>query len=131
MIMVYATSLVALVLLDAVWLYAMAHFYRTQLGHVFAESFLLAPAIIFYVFYIAAILYFVVYPYIDTSSSAQSSIAMVFIRGLLFGAIVYAAYDLTNHATIKQWPILVTVVDIAWGAILTGVVSLIGYLAAK
>lgn len=130
MLNAYLVSLVSLVVIDSVWLYSMAGFYRAKLGHVFAENFSLIPASVFYLCYVGAILYFVVYP-VFSQGVSHSTILGIFLKGLLFGAIVYSAYDLTNQATIKNWPVLVTIVDITWGAVLTAVVSVAGWFVLK
>lgn len=124
-IFAYITTLISLVVIDSIWLHAMVGFYRSRLGHIFAESFSVFPAAIFYIAYSAAILYFVVY------SSTGGSLLKVFLVGVCFGAIAYATYDLTNQATLKDWPVIVTIVDIVWGALLTGIVSGIVFLAFR
>ena len=64
-------------------------------------------------------------------SLQDGSLRKVLILGALFGLVTYATYDLTNHATIKNWPWIVTVVDLCWGTVLTASVSCIGYLAGR
>lgn len=79
-------------------------------------------AIIFYLLFIVGLVVFVVAP-----SLAKQSWSQALLLGALFGLICYATYDLTNLATIKNWPILVTVVDLIWGTVLSASVSYISY----
>lgn len=101
-------------LLDFLWLrWAGPNFYRPALGDILAESFRPAPALVFYVAYISAIVWFAVRPGLTSGFGAAA------LNGALFGAIAYATYDLTNQATLRVWPVHVTVVDICWGALAT------------
>ena len=101
-------------LLDFFWLrWAGPNFYRPALGDLLAESFRPAPALVFYVAYISAIVWFAVRPGLKSGFGAAA------LNGALFGAIAYATYDLTNQATLRVWPVHVTVVDICWGALAT------------
>jgi len=107
-------------LVDGVWLVVMGQrFYRYYLGYLFADSFAYSWAILFYMLYAVAVTHFIVVPYVIQSSV---SVSRIFLEGFLFGFVVYSAYDLTNQATIKNWPLIVTIVDMLWGAALTGIV---------
>ena len=79
------------------------------------------PAVLFYVIYITGLSFFVLEPAITENAGVYQS----FIAGALFGLVTYATYDLTNHATLERWPLSVTVVDLVWGSILTGGVSVL------
>jgi uncharacterized membrane protein len=110
--------------IDMVWLGFFAkNFYKEKLGFIFTGEINWAAALIFYLIYIAGILFFAVLP-----ASREQSWAMALINGAVLGALCYATYDLTNMATIKQWPLIVVIVDIIWGIVLTGGVSVITYL---
>lgn len=125
-IALYAITLIVFLGIDGVWLYAMSdRFYKKQLGHVMRETPLLGAALLFYLLYVLVVLIVVVMPAAEKGSLAQ---ALVF--GVLFGIAAYGTYDITNLSTIRDWPVIVTVVDIIWGGALTGVVSLAGYLVA-
>lgn len=101
-------------LLDFLWLrWAGPNFYRPALGDLLAESFRPAPALVFYGAYVSAIVWFAVRPGLSGGIGAAA------LNGALFGAIAYATYDLTNQATMRVWPVHVTVVDIGWGAFAT------------
>jgi uncharacterized membrane protein len=117
----FATLLVFLVV-DVIWLGFLARtFYKKHLGFLLAPSPNWMAAAIFYLLFILAILVFVVVPGID-----NSSLRTTLLRAALFGLITYGTYDLTNLATVKDWPLLVTVVDMIWGAVLSVVVGLAG-----
>lgn len=62
---------------------------------------------------------------------ANQSVSMIFVTGMIFGLVTYGTYDLTNQATIKDWPIIITIVDLAWGSLLAGISSLIGALVMR
>ncbi len=123
---IYLLTVPIFFLIDMVWLGLVASkFYQTHLG------FLLGPvnwtaAIIFYLLYILGIVVFAIVPGLQAES-----ILKALVLGALFGFIAYATYDLTNLATLKDWPLIVTIVDLAWGAVLTGAVAAGGYYTAK
>lgn len=123
----YVFVLLPMAVLDAVWLFSTGAQYKKWLGHLFADTVNFVPAIIFYLLYGAGILYFVVNPAIKGGASFM----WVFASGALFGLVAYATYDLTNHATMRAWPIQVTVIDMIWGALLTGVVSVVAVMLYK
>ena len=83
-------------------------------------------AIIFYLLFIAGLVTFVISPAIEKHSWVH---ALLF--GALFGLITYATYDLTNLATLNNWPVLVTIVDLIWGTVLSASISVITYLIAN
>lgn len=119
----YLIILVPLLSIDVLWIGFLAKsFYQKHLGYIMAEKFSFIPAVIFYSLYAFGILYFVI-----NSTVEGVSLWHVALKGALFGLIAYSAYDLTNHATLDKWPRIVTVVDIGWGAFVTGLVSTIAY----
>lgn len=121
-------ALVALLAIDLVWIGVIARaWYAKWLGDLMAAKFSLAPAALFYVLYAIGISYFVVQPAV----AAGSAVSTVFMRGAFLGLLAYATYDLTNQATLRHWPVTLTVVDMAWGALLTGVVATIAYLVVR
>ncbi len=120
--------LVPLLIIDAVWLSTMSKaFYAKHLGGLMAPNPVWAAAGIFYIIYTIGVVFFVVTPAIAGSLPAWQ----VVLRGALFGLVAYATYDLTNQATLANWSTIVTVVDLIWGAVLTGVASVIAYLILK
>ena len=124
-IKLYLATLVAFFAVDIVWLTLVARtFYRKYLGFLMAPSPNWAAAIIFYLLFIVGILVLAVLPGLEAGS-----LKTTLLRGALFGLVAYATYDLTNLATLKDWPLIVTVVDLIWGTVLSTVVSLAGYYA--
>jgi uncharacterized membrane protein len=124
---IVAVIAVALVFgaLDAVWLsWAGPNFYRPKLGDLLADSFRMAPALVFYAAYVAAVVWFAVRP------GLANGIASAALNGALLGAICYATYDLTNQATLRNWSTTVTIADIIWGAFATAVAASAATFAA-
>jgi uncharacterized membrane protein len=122
----FATALVFLGL-DAVWLsFSASVLYRPLLGDLLRGDFLLVPAALFYVIYTAGIVAFAISP-----SLASGRWTAAGLRGLFLGLFGYAVYDLTNQATLRNWPVTITVADLIWGALLTAVAAIAGFLAAR
>lgn len=123
----YLATLIAFFAIDMIWLGIVAHtFYRKYLGFLLAPSTNWLAAIIFYLLFIVGILVFVVLPGLE-----NNSLKTTLWRAALFGLITYATYDLTNLATVKDWPVIVSIVDITWGIVLSVSVSFIGFWAGK
>jgi uncharacterized membrane protein len=123
----YFFTLVVFLAVDAFWLGLVARtFYRKYIGFLLAPSPNWLAAIIFYLLFVVGILVFVVVPGLQ-----ENSLRTVFLRAALFGLITYGTYDLTNLATVKEWPLVVTVVDMVWGTVLSVVVSSAGFLFGK
>ena len=95
-------------LIDAIWLGLVApKFYKAQIGHLMSEKPNFVAALIFYLIFIVGVVYFVVNPAVEAQSMTK-----VLVAGALFGVMTYATYDLTNLATLKDWPIKVTIIAI-------------------
>ena len=108
------------------WLGVIAkNFYREKLSFIFTGLENWQAALIFYFIYIFGILYFAVLPGFE-----HHQWKTVLFNGAFLGFLCYATYDLTNMATIKQWPLSIVVVDIIWGTILTGSVAIASYFSA-
>jgi len=113
-------------LIDMVWLVLVAkNFYQKQIGFLMRPDINWTAAIIFYLLFIAGLVTFVITPAFEKQSWVH---AVIF--GALFGLVTYATYDLTNLATLKDWPLLVTIADLVWGMVLSASVSLVTYLIA-
>ncbi|PKL36364.1 DUF2177 domain-containing protein [Candidatus Peregrinibacteria bacterium HGW-Peregrinibacteria-1] len=113
--------------IDMVWLGLIAKkIYNKYLSGFLSPQVNWPPAIVFYLIFIAGIMVFAIHPAI-TKNSPLTAITL----GAFLGVLTYATYDLTNMATLKNWPIQVVLIDIAWGAILTASVSLAGYYIIK
>ncbi len=124
---VFPIMLLVVVVLDLFWLgFAMKDFYRAQLGHLMAGNIVWGAAIIFYFIYAAGILYFAVMPALATGSLVRA-----LVLGTALGLFAYATYDLTNQATLRDWPVAVTIVDILWGGFLSGAVASLGFILAR
>ncbi len=109
--------------IDMVWLGLVAKkFYRDQIGFLMTPNINWIAAIIFYLIFIAGLVFFVITPAVEKGSWVYA-----LAIGALFGFITYATYDLTNLATLKDWPLLVTLVDLVWGAVLGALVSFATY----
>jgi len=125
-IVAFIAAAVAFGALDALWLgWAGPNFYRPRLGDILADSFRMAPALVFYAAYVAAIVWFAVRP------GLTAGLGAAVLNGALLGAICYATYDLTNQATLRHWSTTVTVADIAWGAFATAAAAGIATFAAS
>ncbi|MFA7285358.1 MAG: DUF2177 family protein [Candidatus Paceibacterota bacterium] len=125
-IKLYAIALPVFFIIDMIWLGLVAkNFYRDQIGHLLKPDVNWGAAILFYCLFVFGLILFVIEPALSKNSPTH---ALVF--GALFGLITYATYDLTNLATMKDWPLLVTVVDLVWGAVLASSVSVVTYLIA-
>lgn len=123
-IKMYIIAFLIFLVIDAIWLGLVApKFYKSQIGHIMAEKPNFIAALIFYLIFIIGVVYFVVNPGIEAQS-----IQKVLISGALFGFMTYATYDLTNLATLKDWPLTVTVVDLIWGTSLSTLIGLFTYL---
>ena len=99
--------------------------YREKLGFILSDEVNWTAALVFYFIYIAGILFFAVYPALR-DFSWQTAL----LNGAVLGFLCYATYDLTNMATIAKWPLQIVLIDIVWGTVLTGSVSILTYLAA-
>lgn len=119
---------IPMLILDALWLGFIAKsFYAKHLGSLMTPNPVWIAAILFYLLYAIGITYFIVGPAVAGSLAWY----VVLLRGAFFGLVAYATYDLTNHATIANWSTLVTVVDIMWGATITGITSLTAWMILK
>lgn len=125
-IKLYLIALPVFFIIDMLWLGVVAkNFYRNQIGFLMKTNINWAAAIIFYLLFIAGLVYFVLMP-----SMEKRSLSLLLTAATFFGLLTYSTYDLTNLATLKDWPLLVTIIDIIWGMFLSVSVSLISYLIA-
>jgi uncharacterized membrane protein len=123
----YFATLAVFFAVDMLWLGLIASsLYKKHLGFIMAPDVNWYAALIFYFIFIAGVLVFVVIPGIQ-----DNDLPVTLLKAAFFGLITYATYDLTNLATVKNWPLIITFVDLAWGMILTTIVSLAGFLFGK
>jgi len=125
-IILYFVTLPILFVIDIVWIGLVANrFYKEQMGDLFAPTINWPAALAFYAIYIAAIVFFVLMPALE-----KQSLWYAVLAGAFLGLTAYATYDLTNLAVVRNWPVLMSFVDIVWGAFMTGAVSGAVYLIA-
>jgi uncharacterized membrane protein len=122
----YAIALPVFFAIDMLWLGLVAkNFYKEQIGMLMKPEVNWVAAIIFYLIFVGGMVVFVITPALTKGAWTHAM-----LMGALFGFVCYATYDLTNLAVAKDWPILVTVVDLIWGAVLAATVSTITYFIA-
>jgi uncharacterized membrane protein len=125
-IRLYAIALPVFFAIDMIWLGLIAKdFYRAQIGALMKPDVNWLAAVVFYLIFIAGLVVFVISPAVERHSWSN---ALLF--GALFGLVCYATYDLTNLAIAKDWPLTVTLVDLAWGGVLAASVSTVTVLIA-
>lgn len=118
----YLLSAGLFLIIDLFWLVVVSRtMYQHFIGQLLGETRLL-PAILFYLLYVAGVTFFVLLPGVE-----KGSLAYIIGAGTLFGLVSYATYDLTNLATLKDWPVAMTVIDLAWGSFVTATTSGIVY----
>ena len=123
----YLIAFAVFLIIDLLWLGVIAKsFYFRHLEPFFAERINWPAAFIFYILFVAGILIFAVMPAVE-----KQSLPRAVVYGALFGFFTYATYDLTNLATLRNWPIIIVIVDILWGTVLCSAVATTGYLAAR
>jgi uncharacterized membrane protein len=127
LIISYLLTTVVFFAIDMTWLGFIAkNLYRKYLGSFLSDTVNWTAAIIFYLLFIVGIFYFAILPAVE-----KNSLAKAILSGAVFGFFTYATYDLTNLATLKNWPLPIVFIDIIWGAVLTGLVSTAGYFIVK
>lgn len=123
-LILYLIAFVTFFVVDLVWLGLIAKpFYDKYLGHMLRQPVNWTAAIIFYLLFIAGLVFFAIMPAVEAGR-----LPLALLYGGAFGFITYATYDLTNLATLKDWPVKVTLVDLTWGTCLGTVVTTITYL---
>lgn len=126
-LIVYGITLVTFFAVDMVWLGLVAkNLYRDQIGFIMKTEFNWIAAITFYLIFILGLVYFVINPALESKSILEA-----LLRGMFFGFITYATYDLTNLATLENWPLKITIIDLMWGTTLGGLVSTISYFVSS
>lgn len=127
LIAAYVAALALFCLGDFAWLGFIARgFYRGELGPLLLERPRWTAAILFYLLYIAGVIYFCVAP-----ALADGAWMRALGNGLALGLLAYATYDLSNLATLKGWSTTLVVVDVLWGMAVTAAAACAGYFAAR
>lgn len=125
-IYLYLFTFVIFLAIDFIWLNFVAkNLYATRIGHLLAEKPNLIPALIFYLIFVVGIITFAIIPGYEAKN-----ILKTILLGALFGFLAYSTYDLTNFATMKNWPLSVTIIDIIWGTSVSLITSVAGYYIA-
>ncbi|PPC86972.1 MAG: hypothetical protein CTY31_05130 [Hyphomicrobium sp.] len=123
----YFATLVFFLAVDMVWLgFVAKDFYRSGIGHLMGDGFNIPAAFAFYLIYIFGIMMFAINPAVEAGDWQRAA-----ILGTAFGFFCYATYDLTNLATLRDWPVSLAVADTVWGAVLTGAAAVVGYSVAS
>ena len=123
---VYGVALITFFAMDLLWLGVVARgFYHTHMGHLMKPSVNWAAAFTFYLLFLVGLVVLVILPAMERESFAHAV-----LLGALFGLVTYAAYDLTNLATLDGFPVKVALVDLVWGTVLCATVSSVTFLAS-
>lgn len=123
----YLSTIIIFLAIDFVWLkYVALGFYRDQIGHLMLDKPNLGIAAGFYLMYAVAVVVLAVMP-----ALREDSWSTALIYGALLGMAAYGTYDITNLATLKDWPTLVSIVDWIWGTVLTGTVALLAFFVTR
>jgi uncharacterized membrane protein len=123
----YVLTFIVFFIVDMAWLGFIAKdLYRKYLGSFLSDQVNWVAAIVFYLLFIVGVFIFAILPSIEKNSWV-SAVTL----GALFGFFTYATYDLTNLATLKNWPLSIVVIDIIWGSVLTAIVSISGFYIVK
>lgn len=116
----YGAAIVAFLVIDGIWLGVVAkNFYADNLGDLLRKDFLLLPGVIFYLVFTAGLVFLAVRP-----GQPDISLSNVALHGAVVGLLAYGTYDLTNLSTLRGWPPILSIVDMAWGTVLSTSVAL-------
>jgi uncharacterized membrane protein len=123
----YISLLVVMGVLDGAWLsFSVSRLYKPGIGHLMADQPVAWAAIAFYLIYAAGVTYLITLP-----ALASGGLPAAAMRGAVLGFIAYGTYDLTSLAIMRGWPVNVTVADMIWGALLTGVSASVSLLVTQ
>lgn len=126
-IRIYGVSIIVFLGIDMIWLGFIAKkLYAKYLGYLMAEKIVWIAAVIFYLIFIAGLVFFVISPALK-----EKGLSYAIYAGAFLGLVTYATYDLTNLATIKNWPIIITILDLLWGMFISSATSGITFLIMK
>lgn len=123
----YGAALIVFLAVDALWLgVLMQPVYAAALGTLLAEQPRWTPAVLFYLLYVLGLLVFAIRPGLRVRRASMAA-----ALGALLGLVAYGTYDLSNYATLQGWPLALSAIDMAWGAVLSSLAATAGYLAAS
>ncbi len=127
-IVAFISTALAFAIIDLLWISRVAlPYFFSKIEHLIAIN--IPAAVLFYLMYMSGIVYYAVYPALQSTSDGAWRQALV--AGCFFGFFCYATYDLTNMATLKDWRWSLVVSDVLWGIVITGSTAVIGYLITK
>lgn len=122
----YALAFLLFFSIDLIWLTVLAkNLYKEQIGFLMSDQIRWGAALLFYCLYIGGLILFVISPSLRAGNGV-----MALVYGATFGLVCYATYDLTNLATLKDWPMKLVVYDLLWGSFISGMTSWMTYLIA-
>ena len=125
-VVLYVIATAIFLACDLVWLGLVARgFYQRHLGYLMRNPVNWAAALVFYLLFVVGLLIFAIKPALDAQNPLRA-----LLYGALFGFFTYATYDLTNLATVRDWPLIVTVADLSWGVVLCSIVACATYAVA-
>ncbi|HPF47704.1 MAG TPA: DUF2177 family protein [Emcibacteraceae bacterium] len=123
----YIVTAVVFLVIDYIWLgFLMKDYFQSQLSHLMAENVNLSIAALFYLFYAAGVVFLCINPAIESGEWTKA-----LINGAILGFLAYGTYDITNMATLREWPVMMSVIDVTWGTALTAFSAVMGYLGVK
>jgi uncharacterized membrane protein len=126
-ILLYISTAIVFLALDVVMLKKVMYpLFSANIGPMMLEDLRMGPAAVFYLFYVVGVVWFVSIPALNVGSIAQA-----FLAGAVLGALAYGTYEFTNFATLKGWTAQMVIVDVIWGAVLTGTSAAVGVAVTK
>lgn len=126
-LVLYLVTAIVFLGIDAVMLKTVLRpMFETRLGDWLLDDIRIGPAVVFYLFYVAGVLWFVSLPALKEGAPVNA-----LIGGAILGALAYGTYEFTNYATLTRWAPQMVALDVAWGAVLTGVSAWAGVMAAR
>ncbi|MBL6608664.1 MAG: DUF2177 family protein [Rhodobacteraceae bacterium] len=126
-VLLYIVTAIVFLALDVVMLKKVMYpLFSSNIGPMMLEDLRMGPAAVFYLFYVVGVVWFVSIPALNVGSIAQA-----FFAGAVLGALAYGTYEFTNFATLKGWTAQMVMVDVIWGAVLTGTSAAVGVAVTK
>lgn len=122
-IIIYIASLATFIILDIIWLGVITrNYYSSEIGHLMSEKVNYLAAIAFYLIFVTGLVILAIMPGLK-----DENLKRTIINAAILGFVSYATYDLTNLATLKDWPLKMVLIDISWGTIISTITSIIGF----
>ena len=126
-VIAYVATLIVFGILDALWLWTMSgRIYRPVLGDILLSDLRMAPALVFYFLYPVGLTFFAIAPALKSGDWLTAVLYAAF-----FAIVAYGTYDLTNYATLRNWNLEITIIDMAYGAIVSAISALAGFMVAR